>query len=516
MDEPPSDAAIPLAKPVPLEHKPFYSIEYPGYVQLTSVPKAMDRLGGAQIVAETFRRGLKVDLKLKDNDPFAHPPNGQAVTTHNLLLKVVRRTRKKRTPSAIEEGGEDDDLSNKSASKGQFTAEVAGVVQKTLRFRNPIDFQYQPPKDDPVVELRNAMMRLDAGYILSYRLPEEKEDYSLSLEEQESRGLASSSNVRAIPPPIFTRYDLPINYNFKQNPSSVPQTVVNKETGETSTRLVNTTRLQEGYPLSIKWNDPTPTSPGPEREALRPLVRDDLLQKLEEQFAKRPIWTRLGLLNQLKAEDVRRIHNAKQVWALCSYAFQEGPWRDSVVRLGYDPRQDPEAIKYQIVSIRNLKNPALRHSMLQSQGTSSGTQRDVHSHTFDGKTVRHAGTFQFCDITDPVVRRFLDNPSNRSETCSDRDGWLNHITAERIKSLMKFKHQQLADTGVGPTEEECASLLVPDDQYAVHLSRKLPAGGYKKKRSKAKRALPEEEVAARRLELAVHRMEEDAEMDVDE
>jgi hypothetical protein len=81
---------------------------------------------------------------------------------------------------------------------------------------------------------------------------------------------------------------------------------------------------------------------------------------------------------------------------------------------------------------------------------------------------------------------------------------------------MKFKHQQLADTGIGPTEEDCASLLVPDDQYAVHLSRKLPAGGYKKKRSKAKRALPEEEVVARRLELAVHRMEEDAEMDVDE
>lgn len=51
-----------------------------------------------------------------------------------------------------------------------------------------------------------------ANHILSYRLPEEREDYSLSTEEQEARGLASSSNIRAIPPPLFSSYDMPINY----------------------------------------------------------------------------------------------------------------------------------------------------------------------------------------------------------------------------------------------------------------------------------------------------------------
>jgi len=28
----------------------------------------------------------------------------------------------------------------------------------------PIDFQYRPPKDDPVVRLRDAMMRLDGKW----------------------------------------------------------------------------------------------------------------------------------------------------------------------------------------------------------------------------------------------------------------------------------------------------------------------------------------------------------------
>ncbi len=31
---------------------------------------------------------------------------------------------------------------------------------------------------------------------------------------------------------------------------------------------------------------------------------------------------------------------------LVSYVFQDGPWRDTQVRLGYDPREDPQARLY--------------------------------------------------------------------------------------------------------------------------------------------------------------------------
>jgi general transcription factor 3C polypeptide 5 (transcription factor C subunit 1) len=117
---------IPLVKPVPFEHKFFYSIEYPGFVAPQSVSKAIDRLGGPQIVADTFRRGLKIDLKLKDNEPYAHPPNGQVVTTQNLVMKVVRRRRKGQGPIEDTESG----------PRGQFTVQVLGLAQKTLRFRS--------------------------------------------------------------------------------------------------------------------------------------------------------------------------------------------------------------------------------------------------------------------------------------------------------------------------------------------------------------------------------------------
>ena len=38
--------------------------------------------------------------------------------------------------------------------------------------------------------------------------------------------------------------------------------------------------------------------------------------------------------------------SAKTAWTMCSYVFQEGPWRDTVIRIGYDPRQDPQAVMY--------------------------------------------------------------------------------------------------------------------------------------------------------------------------
>jgi hypothetical protein len=102
----------------------------------------------------------------------------------------------------------------------------------------------------------------------------------------------------------------------------------------------------------------------------------------------------------------------------------------------------------------------------------------------------------------------------------DHDGWLNHVTSERIKALMKFKHQRLSDTGVGPTDEDCATLLAPDDQYVKTISRKIPTAPRERKKAKAKINMPEEEMAARRLELAVSRLEmregDDEYMQVDE
>lgn len=109
----------------PLPSTVFYSIEYPGYVLSTSVPTAIQNLGGQSAIDTAFKRSATkadalVELSLRPGNPFAHPVPGDVVASNHILLKVVKRRRK--NPTA-------DDL------VGEYTAEAVGVVPKTVRFR---------------------------------------------------------------------------------------------------------------------------------------------------------------------------------------------------------------------------------------------------------------------------------------------------------------------------------------------------------------------------------------------
>ena len=81
-------------------------------------------------------------------------------------------------------------------------------------------------------------------------------------------------------------------------------------------------------------------------------------------FRTRPIWTRTALLNQFTPAQAREIQkyvhsplhhpvchtilrlvniSSKVLLPLTCYVFGDGPWRDTMVRFGYDPRQDAQA-----------------------------------------------------------------------------------------------------------------------------------------------------------------------------
>ena len=87
-------------RPLPNTH--FYSVEYPGYVNPTSAPLAIERLGGQQSIDTAFRRATArdrveslLDLHLRPGNPYAHPVPGEVVPTSNIVLKVVKRKRRR-------------------------------------------------------------------------------------------------------------------------------------------------------------------------------------------------------------------------------------------------------------------------------------------------------------------------------------------------------------------------------------------------------------------------------------
>lgn len=158
----------------------IYSIEYPGYVQSTSVPEAVRTLGGHQALEKAFRKSSKPDafleLRYRPDNPFAHPIAGEVVQTNSILLKVVKR-RRKRAEAASTDEQEPDPV-------GEYTVEPVGLIPGTARFRGEFtgqvwfsghnytfglfsglaDYQHNPDPEDPISKLRMAMEDLDGQY----------------------------------------------------------------------------------------------------------------------------------------------------------------------------------------------------------------------------------------------------------------------------------------------------------------------------------------------------------------
>ncbi|KAJ6629184.1 RNA polymerase III transcription factor IIIC subunit-domain-containing protein [Mycena sp. CBHHK59/15] len=478
-----SSPALPAPeRPIPATS--FYSIEYPGYVRTTSVPTAVQNLGGQAALDGAFKRSAAktepmLELRLRPGNPFAHPIPGNVVPTNNLVLKVVRRKRKNRM--------ETDD----GALQGEYTAEVVGSTFKTVRFRSMADYQYQPDMNDPVSKLRLAMDNMDVEAIRSYVIPPEKADYMVPAPAPSSHGdvdMNIDPELTGIPHPERHSASeqqmrsnlLPQSYNFRNNPASMVSTTVNEETGEEKKRLINKMRWKGYGPLSISFAERNvPTKPAQNVQDARNQVSDVLFDKLQALFAERPIWTRMSLFNQVSAIEARDITNSKLLLSLACYVFHDGPWRDTLIRFGYDPRKLPEARFYQRLYFRNANHPIVKPSVMTRRqdrtaanmdnwatAIEDGSERDADrrkSHLFDGKTLtKETAAFQLCDIIDPMLKEMIDDQELREE-CDERDGWYTTYALERIKTVLRHKFFTVLE-GYPATDEECRQLLAASEK----------------------------------------------------
>ncbi|KAG2152028.1 RNA polymerase III transcription factor IIIC subunit-domain-containing protein [Suillus cothurnatus] len=495
----------------PLLSTPFYSIEYPGYVKPESVPLAVSNLGGPSRLETAFKRTAAkneafLELNLRPGNPFAHPIPGDIVSTNNILLKVVRRKRRHPDGECV----------------GEFTAEVVGIIPKTARFRSMADYQFQPDMSDPLAQLRLAMDRMDVDAIRQYSVPEEKEDYVVpasthppeldpALAEQNEQTFGSRSNLRLFPPPLFSRQNVPQNYNFKANPASIVTTLVNEESGEERKRLINKGRWKGHGPVTIAFGDPNvPEGPPPTVENVRTQANSELLNRILEFMNERPVWTRAALYNQFSPAELREIHNSKIIMPLVGYMFSDGPWRDAMIRFKYDPRKELDARIYQRIYFRNANHPVARPSVVarRQEGRSAATyiNRSIEqeesfeadrrkSHIFDGQNLtKETAAFQLCDIHDPMLKEMIEDDENLREVCDERDGWYSAQALERIKTVLRHKFFSLLQ-GYVATEEECEALLEQDAAGRSQTTRikRLKFG----KHNMAKGALRPEDAAVR-------------------
>lgn len=207
--------------------------------------------------------------------------------------------------------------------------------------------QSEPSKRPPtggLMTLYDALVRMDVDSLCSFAMPGEKEDYEI--EETGTEPPQKKSNARMVPPPAFTRVELPFPYAFRQAPLSGVETwqrILPDGNKQEVKRWVNHSRWQNISPTQWFLHFDTPVPTGPQSHIAKMAERCDkrLLNKLRRLFEDRPVWTRAALLNQLDTtEDRRTVTFSKEYLPLVSYAIPEGVYSTTYVRFGFDVRSD--------------------------------------------------------------------------------------------------------------------------------------------------------------------------------
>lgn len=87
-----------------------------------------------------------------------------------------------------------------------------------------------------------------------------------------------------------------------------------------------------------------PSDDCPPVDTLEKPVRE-MIAKLESLFAERPAWTRRAIRNRLNTDTPEQRFALRRAVPYVAYIFRAGPWRDAIIRFGYDPRKTKESHK---------------------------------------------------------------------------------------------------------------------------------------------------------------------------
>lgn len=414
----------------------FVSIEYPGRV--INDENAFRTMGGLtemSVVHATENR--KIELRFRPDDPYCKCTHGEQQSTSNLLMKVIKKIRR-----------------NKRTNEEHVTYEIElkGVVNKTYKFLGLCDFQYLPMLPNPTPNAENSDKYIS---ILHKLLPEKLESISWIKEDQ----------AIFLAPPVFSRMDAPVDYQFKKESSACPQYL---NEGNVIGRM---RKKRTNQAIFLDYNSgPVPTQPRTQTRqnlALR-FIEKDSVAIIEKLFQERPIWTKGALSHHAVTVDK---NSMKFILATEAYYFQTGPWRNAWVRIGYDPRLDPSARTMQILDYR--VNHSFKSKILPKRSYSKYTQPHKFASTMRSKvsTIRSDATlapaastsaateadavdndnlflyrpgmipacrqmfYQYCDIHVPEVMKLLES-TKVNDVCDERYGWFPANVEEDCRKIL--------------------------------------------------------------------------------
>ena len=215
---------------------------------------------------------------------------------------------------------------------------------------------------------------------------------------------------------------------------------------------------------------------------------------MRQLFDERPIWSK----NAIKCKLDIAPDKLKLMLPVVAYYFLTGPWRSLWVRLGYDPRLDPTAKKYQLVDFRIRQRSAadkicirskrstysyslpntvqkaqpqvvriLQDSLgvMENPGADGASSKELDDTQLKKESVyifRHGILppyrqmfYQLCDIYDDEVQAvLLENDGAEEERgCTWMDGWCVERMQDKARDIITRRLKETLKTMTGDEEE---------------------------------------------------------------
>lgn len=424
----------------------FVCVEYPAVV--SNVDRMLESVGGEQGMSKTYAdSSRRLELRFRPQDPFCHFLCGNRCPSTNLLLRVRRRVRK----------GNPADV--------QINMEIMGVIGTTYKFQGMADFQYL------------AVHSEDGNHTSLYD--------KIILRKPESKQYFEQSVPFYIPPPIFSRLDNPVDYFYRPD-------IHHNQVPVSKDNFIGLNRARRPHnAMFVSYDDPGVPSECAEaakanwdRVCQKPCdyVAEEEMRKL---FESRPIWSR----NAVKANLDIHPEKLKLLLPVIAYYTVTGPWRSLWVRLGYDPRKNPDAKKYQLLDFRircsnkngysgsdmpvKAKRSTLNYSLsitlnkavpqpasvmeLPPDGSGQTTapikyKQKESSYIFrEGMLPPHRQMFyQLCDLDVESVRKIIERNDGKEEICDERDGWCLPNTSDDLRNIVSTMIKKVIREQEGP------------------------------------------------------------------
>ncbi|XP_024119003.1 general transcription factor 3C polypeptide 5 [Oryzias melastigma] len=429
------DAVPGSSSTVELRERKLVCVEYPAVVRNTD--KMLDTLGGEQTVSKTFADpNRRLELRFRPQDPFCHFACGNRLSSSNILLRVRRRVRRK------------------DPKDTEIQMEVVGIIGTTYKFQGQVDFQY---------------LAVDSQGGTHTSLYDK-----IILRKTETQEFFEQPVPYFLPPAIFSRLDNPVDYFYRSDTHQTPQMHLNKN-------AIGLNRARRPHnAIFVSFTDaevPTECLKAAKVNWIRCCLNENdrlVEQQMKKMFESRPIWSK----NAVRANINVHPEKLKLLLPLFAYYMVTGPWRSLWVRLGYDPRKDPESKKYQILdfrmrcstkhgySVSNMLVKPKRSSLSYSlpimlnkavpqptsvmdipdqENPSSSRYSAPSSYKLKESTyIFREGMlppyrqmfYQLCDLDVDSIREMIEQSSGTEQQCLERDGWCAAGTTVKLRDLI--------------------------------------------------------------------------------